>query len=215
MREAVLLSVAVILIVAGSVSAQSDKEWWGNFAFSYVEPMGATADAVDPSWGFVGGVTYQPSGSRLGILGELAWNDLDAPSLWAEDGQGNDVLLEGRAEVWSLTVNGVWRAPTDGTVGFYVVGGLGAYKRNLQVTTPTGYDYIYWCDPWWGICYGDAVPVDAVLADDSTTKLGYNLGLGATFKIGYATELYIEARYNWVETAEATEYIPIALGIRF
>ncbi len=215
MRRILFPVVVVVLVVAGPASAQSGKDWWGNFAITYTEPMGDTADHVDGDYGFTGGFEWKPSASQFGLLTELSWNDFDAPSLWAEDAEGNDVLLEGHAEVWALTLSGTWHAPTEGKVGFYAVAGLGAYRRNVEVTTPAGYDWIYWCDPWWGYCWYEPVAVDAVLYDESTTKVGYNLGIGTTFKVGYSTELYLEARYHWVDTPEATEFIPIAFGIRF
>lgn len=215
MRKTWFVCVLAVLLVAGSASAQH-KEWWGFFTGSYTEPMGTTGDKVDGDWGFSGGAIWRPNDANFGISTELAWNDFDAPSIIAETENGIDLLLEGHAEIWSLTVNGMYNFPSNGRTSFYVIGGAGAYKRNLAVTTPAGYDYIYWCDPWWGYCYAGAVPVDAVLVDDESTNLGLNAGIGLTIETGYASEMFIESRYNWVDTDnDSTEYIPISIGFRF
>ena len=215
MRKTVLLCVALTMAAAGPALAK-ERKWWGNFGFTYNEPMGAAANRIEASGGFAGGVAFRPSGSQFGILGEIGWSDFNAPTWEVEtDVPGELARLSGHVEIWSLTVNGIWRAPTKGKLGFYVLGGLGVYKRDVAILTPAGFDYVYWCDPWWGVCYSEAYPVDNVVAANSTTALGYNLGLGATWKVGYKTEIYLEARYTLVDTPRATEYIPIAFGIRF
>lgn len=216
MRKIAVLSLLTVLLAVGTASAQADKEWWGHFGGSWVEPMGTTADKVDADWGLTGGVMFRPDGSNFGLMAELTWSDFDAPSVWAESDNGIDILLEGHAEVWSATLNGLYYIPSEGRTKFYLIGGAGAYKRNLEVTSPAGYDYVYWCDPWWGVCWADAIPVDAVLADDSQTKLGVNAGIGISIETGYNAEMYIESRYNWMDSSEkATEFLPITIGFRF
>ena len=217
MRTKHTLVVALALLaLAAQAFAQSEKEWRFNLGANYSMPQGTTADKVDPAYGFVAGFTYKPQTWPLGLQVELGYQDFDAPS-WRvpTDKPGQTAKLDGHASVWSLTLNGMWEAKTDGNVGFYVTGGLGAYRRNVSITTFAGYDYIYWCDPWWGFCSAEAVPVNAVLASDSLTKIGYNFGIGTTFRVGYSTELYLEARYHWVDTPKATEFLPIVLGVRF
>lgn len=215
MRRTVLLCVALTVAAAGPAVAQ-ERKWWGNLGFTYNEPMGAAADRIEASGGFAGGVTFRPKSSQFGILGEIGWSDFNAPK-WevGTDVPGEVVQLSGHVEAWSLTVNGLWRAPTTGKLGFYVVAGLGAYKRDIAVMVPSGFDYITFCDPWWGVCWEEAYPVDRELASRSSTELGYNLGFGATWKVGYVTEVYLEARYTMIDTPETTEYLPIAFGVRF
>ena len=215
MRKNWFVFALAILLVAGSASAQH-KEWWGFFTGSYVMPMGETADNLDDDFGFSGGAIWRPNGANYGISGELAWNEFDAPSRTVLTDNNVNLLLEGHAEVWSLTVNGMYNFPSSGRTQFYVIGGAGAYKRNLEVTTPAGYDFIVWCDPWWGWCYSDAVPVNAVLLDKDDTNLGINAGIGLTIETGYSSEMFIESRYNWIDSDPAsTEYIPLSVGFRF
>jgi len=205
-----------LLAVAVQASAQSEKDWRINLGANYSMPVGTTADKVDPAFGFVGGFIYKPASWPVGIQAELGYQDFKAPSWTVPTGTpGEFAKLDGHAEVWSLTLNGIWEAKTSGDVGFYVTGGVGAYKRNVAITTFAGYDYIYWCDPWWGYCWAEPVPVDQVLASDSLTKVGFNLGIGTTFRVGYSTQLYLESRFHWVDTPKATEFFPIVFGVRF
>ena len=52
-------------------------------------------------------------------------------------------------------------------------------------------------------------------ADDSLTKFFYSVAGGVTFPVGNG-EMYVEARYNWMEaSAPSTRSLPILVGYRF
>jgi hypothetical protein len=59
------------------------------------------------------------------------------------------------------------------------------------------------------------VPGDPVVAAESTTELGINLGVGVTFEVGLSSELYLELRYHRIDTPEATELLPFIIGYRW
>lgn len=215
MRKAALLCVVLTAAVVGSARAE-ERKWWGNCGLTYNEPMGTAADRIEASGGFACGVAFRPAKSQFGVLGEIGWSDFNVPKWQVETDVPDELVqLSGHVEIWSLTVNGLWRLPTEGKFGFYVVGGLGAYRREISVETPSGYDSIPWCDPWWGVCYVVDVPIENEVASHSSTELGYNLGFGVTWKLTYIAELYVEARYTLVDTPRETEFVPIAVGVRF
>ncbi len=216
MRRTVLWCVVLITAAAGPALAQG-KKWGGNCGLTYNEPMGTAAERIEASGGFACGVAFHPGGSKFGILGEIGWSDFNAPKWQVEtEVPGELTTLSGHVEIWSLTLNGIWRAPTDGRFGFYVVGGVGAYRRDVSIKAPAEYEYVVWCDAWWGYCYVEGVPVSGdVLASASTTEIGFNLGLGATWKLNFGAEIYIEARYTLVDTPQEIEFVPIAVGVRF
>ena len=73
----------------------------------------------------------------------------------------------------------------------------------------------YFCDPWWGYCYVGVTSGDIITANKSDTKFGLNVGLGVEFPVGEESAWFIEARYHWVDSTKATEFIPIQIGFRF
>jgi hypothetical protein len=54
----------------------------------------------------------------------------------------------------------------------------------------------------------------AVAQSDSLTKWGWSAAAGITFGVGPG-QLYLEARYHWMEASPTTQYFPILLGYRF
>ncbi len=217
MRKKVLLFVAMTVATAGPALAQTaNRSWWGHAGFTYNEPLGLAADYLEASGGFAGGVTFRPSDSQLGVMAELAWSDFNGPRWEVETGvPGELATLEGHAEVGSLTVNGVWRAPTEGRLGFYAVAGVGAYRRYVDIATEEEYETVIFCDPWWGGCWEESAPVEEVLGSRSSIEFGFNAGVGVSWRLAIGAELYLEARYTWVDGTRETEYVPIALGVRF
>jgi hypothetical protein len=55
---------------------------------------------------------------------------------------------------------------------------------------------------------------DVITQDDKLTKFGYSASVGLTFPAGRG-EMYLEARYHYMISDPATEYVPILIGYRF
>ena len=77
----------------------------------------------------------------------------------------------------------------------------------------TEYGYGYVCNPWWGWCYTGTG--NTVVASNSTTRFGWNGGVGMAFRLQGPT-LFIEARYTRIETSpQPLEFVPVTIGLRF
>jgi hypothetical protein len=51
---------------------------------------------------------------------------------------------------------------------------------------------------------------------DTQNKLGYSLGLGLSFTLKNDSEIYLDLRYQRMDTdPEATEWIPVYIGYRW
>jgi opacity protein-like surface antigen len=217
MRKTVLfLVVLAVLSVASTADAQGRyqlwKEWYGNVQFGYLSPEGDYGDVTDSGWMVSGGATYEPPDWPVGIFMELSYheNDFKREILDILESDGGDV------SVWGVSTGLRWAPDFDSSIGFYAKAGVGAYRVEARI-----FDAVWvpgWiCDPWyWWYCVPGWVPGQSVTARESTTELGYNLGLGFTFDLGVTTELYLEASYFTIDTDVAkTEYMPLSLGIRW
>jgi hypothetical protein len=144
--------------------------------------------------------------------------------------------LDGNSHIWSFTLNPVINIPTSGSLGAYVVGGVGFYHKTANFTVPAteeGEDE-----------FGDVFEYSANETIDKYTSNapGFNGGFGLTYKMSqFSNErLYAEVRYVYVDsqqkagyttanisaaTASSTNfypansnhstYIPVKFGIRF
>jgi len=212
-----VLSLVVILsaflLVPATADAQfseSWKDWYGHVAMGYSLMQGDAADVAKDGWNFSGGATLYPSDWPVGIsLGlDFEQHDLKREVLDAFESSG------GNLDITALTVGLTWSPRTKGSVGFYVNGGIGAYYLKGRLTEP-GVICGPICPPysWW--CYPGCVPGDITTDSISTTKIGYNLGIGVTFPVGRSSMIYVEAKYHTVQTDVSTDYFPILVGYRW
>ena len=209
----VVAPMIAALAVSGSAFAQCRGDYLGNVAINYANPNG---NDLGGGASFTAGVTYQRIKWPVGILLELSHNNFSVPSVPVEtETPGQSAYLYGKAQLWSLTANAIWSREVDDKLGYYAVGGIGTYKRTLELSAPGGFNSISWCNPWTGECTNGLVPVSSVVGTQTETAFGYNLGVGVTYWIGCRTQLYLEARYHWVNTSKSMRFMPIAFGIRF
>lgn len=220
-------SVAALL-TAGVATAQprpdkSWKNWFGHIDASYTIPQGDAGDVLDDGYSISGGASYQPEGSKLGLVLDLDYTELDISNSAiaaindAIDDTGDDGRLTGGdMTIWSLTVNGTWSPSTSGQ-GFYVIAGIGAYNYKAQVTETGLIAYPPICDPWFWWCVPGGVGTGAINAgSDSGTEFGWNAGLGWAFQVGGGSQIFIETRFHSVDTSPlATDYLPLTIGYRW
>lgn len=217
-----LSRIASLLVVAGLLGAapaeaQFEKDWkgwYGQVGLGYALPQGDAGDAIEDGLWWTGGVTYYPAEWPVGILAELAYSNHEIRSDVLEPIQLPESRIEGDVTVWSLAASAVWSPRLSDSAGFYAVGGVGAYRLEATLSAPgTSSDIA--CDPWLWWCSTGMVPGDPVVAAESTTELGINLGVGVTFEVGLSSELYLELRYHRIDTPEATELLPFIIGYRW
>jgi hypothetical protein len=219
MKRASLFVVLGLLAVAVGLPAMADDGGpiQGYIAGGYSQPMGSADDKVDGGWNLSGGMIFNPNPSKpFGLRIDLGFNDWDANQSTINDansvGDGLGYVDGGYATIWSLTADALWHFGKPDHVGGYIGLGVGGYRRYAALTNyVTQVGYI--CDPWWG-CYYAPYTGSQTVAHDTLTKFGYNASIGMTFPVGNG-EMYLEARYHYMITDPATEYIPVLLGYRF
>src|SRR6185437_4807363 len=83
----------------------------------------------------------------------------------------NNQAIDGSAQVWSVTLNPIWRFPIGGPVGGYLIAGGGFYNPGIATVRQF---------------------------DDAG---GLNAGAGLTCNLGWGTKLFVEARYHYLFTS--------------
>jgi hypothetical protein len=175
-------------------------------------PVGQTNEFLQAGWDFGFAVAWREPGHPLGLRLDLNYASNNATKALQNAGSVATGLniTGGWADIWSASLNVEAQHLFSPTIYGYLIGGVGAYYTELQLTE---YGYGYVCNPWWGYCYSGTGNV--VVASNSTTRFGWNGGVGMAFRLQGPT-LFIEARYTRIETSpQPLEFIPVTIGLRF
>jgi opacity protein-like surface antigen len=229
-RLSVSFFLVLLLIFSASASAgaRPDKDWknwFGHFNLGYSFPTASFGDLVDEDWSLSGGATYWPESWPVGLSLELGWTEYDFKSsaiqalndAIGQDPNNGGLVSGGDVEDWSFSVNALWGPDTSGPVGVYLLGGVGADYLKGRLTDNGLVYYPPICDPWYWWCIpGGVGPGTVIRSSESTTEFSWSAGVGLTFEVGTGSQLYLEARYDGIETDRTTtETIPIVLGYRW
>ena len=207
-----LCALALLLAAAPRVHAQeySPLRWYLMGGANV--PLSNTSDILQSGYNFGFAVTWREPGHPVGVRFDLNYTSNNATRELQNQGSAATGLniTGGWADTWSASVNLEAQHLFSRTTYGYVIAGVGAYYTQVQLTE---YGYGYVCNPWWGYCYyGNG---NAVVASTSTTRFGWNGGVGMAFRLQGPT-LFIEARYTRIETSpQPLEFVPITIGLRF
>lgn len=183
--------------------AQSTSPGDGSFAFALGanRPYGILGDKSDNGFTWSMDFTYNVS-KPFRLRTELGYSDNRVHTF-------SNLNVGASVYNWNLSENAVYSFNPGGSTEFYVIGGIGGYKVTGQldqvVYVPAG--------GWWG--WWGYYPANAVIASRSTTKLGYNAGIGVSFRTGSSVSVFLESRYTWIQTQQSVEYLPFMIGLRF
>jgi len=212
-----LMLYALVLLVAASAPAyaqsSSDKPVQWHLQGGVNSPTGSASDLLNTGWAFGIGAIYRPPQSPFGVRFDVNYwnNNVSAGGTYQAAGATRLDITGGRVDGWSAVLDGEFHHSFTDTVYGYGLAGIGAYYVNAELTE-TGVGYV--CNPWWYYCYYGTG--DVIVASHSSTKFGWNVGLGVGFVLSGGSSLYLEARYTEIDTAnESLKYIPIVIGVRF
>jgi len=201
---------------------------WSHLALEagagFTAPIGNTAHGAETyGYNIRAGAGWNFT-KRLGALIEYQWNRDKIPgsTLTAYSIEsGYDQPLGGNVNVWSFTIDPIIYLPVTHTLGGYVTGGGGFYRKvtNLTALLPGEGCGFYGCY----IAY-----FPSTVAHSSSNQGGLNIGVGGYWKAfgeDSNTKLYAEVRYVWVDSPVASSKdpfgsgtqstIPVTFGVRF
>lgn len=194
-RNVVLTATAALLSLAIAPSARAQAQVMPHFGITAGAsvPLSTFGDGVNTGFHVGGLVNVGIPLSPIGFRGEVGWNRFD---LSGSSVAGNVRMING-------ALNVVMAPSTIMTAKPYFIAGVGAYNVKTSfdrgaIATPNG---IF--DPG----------ADA----NSSTRLGFNGGVGLAFGLGSIGTL-LEARYVTVNGANGDRsltFVPISFGITF
>ena len=193
---------------------QSGFHW--NLEAGYAATTGRTADYLNggPTLGV--GFQFTPAGSPFALRADLSYSQFDATRhlIYLGEQQSQTHIDDGTGRIVNLDLDGVLNVPFGPRVRGYLFAGVGGAYRRIELTQTVGFAG-YYCDYWYGFCGFGVFPGDVLIQRDETTRFAWNAGLGLEFAMYRGQTLFVEARYNRIETEEPTEFIPIRIGLRF
>jgi opacity protein-like surface antigen len=224
-----VLTLAAALVAAAPAAAQDEKPLQINVGGGFTGIYGAASDRIGNGGGFNVGAIYKVN-PLIALQGEYSWNGMKKKNLQlpvfatpaSTDSVPTDFFADGNMQYGDFNV--LVSPKVEGRLAPYGITGIGVYYRPVNVTTP-GIGFVTVCDPYWYVCFPDAVAVDQVVGSRSSTDFGMNFGGGVTTKLTDHTSLYFEIRYHYIwgptvstptQSLKANgKFLPITVGVRF
>jgi opacity protein-like surface antigen len=156
-------------------------------------PLSSFGDGVNTGYNVTGMVNVGVPLSPIGFRGEVGWNRFDL----------SDASLSGNVRMMNGALNVVMAPSTIMTAKPYFIAGVGAY--NVKSSIDQG-----------ALATPDAL-FDPTGRESSSTRLGFNGGIGFAFGLGPVGTL-LEARYvtvNGKNGSGSLSFVPISFGITF
>ena len=206
-----LIALALGAFTGTAALAQELPRFAFNVGAGFTEPTEQAGNRLDRGWNIdVGaGYNFHPN---FGMIVDLNYNRFGINSATL-----NTLgFPDGSVRLWSATLNPVVHLNPRGPVDTYLIGGGGLYQWNQEFTRPAT-AFFSGFDPYLGIFYTQAVPVDEVLSSYTVNKPGWNGGAGLSFGTRWNAKVYAEARFHRMifGNDRYVDTIPVTFGIRW
>lgn len=214
-----VLAIALLGLVATSLPAAAAGYYrkgtffaGGGFNF----PSGETANYLTSSGSMViGGGRNITEATALQVEWTHNWLGID-PAVLDRAASDSVTFDNAYASSWSVTLNLVRRLNPKNDIVPWVTGGVGYYKRNIQLTQNVNVYYPPIWDPWWGWIDGGWGPGEAITGQREAYGFGFNVGVGLDLEIDSGASLFLDARYHQAFTDGVdVVLIPVMAGVRW
>lgn len=197
------------LLAFTSLHAQEASRFSFDLGAGFNTPVGNTGRHLDTGWDIRGGggVNINP---YFGVMLNLGYDSfgINSTTLNSQGVPGGDL------HIFSAKIDPIVHLNPKGHADVYITGGYGLYHRTQEFTQPTvGYATGY--DPFYGF-YPAAYSATQVLASNTITKPGMDIGAGVAFGSKWHGKFFAEARYNRIFMRNShTDYLPVTFGFRW
>jgi hypothetical protein len=184
-------------------------------------PLNPMSNHASLGWGLSAGIGGNFDRHNA-IIGEFMWNWLYPSNATLEPVRLalQSANVSGHGNLFAFTGN--YRLELRGrTYGTYFIGGPGWYYRTVSLSRPVPVGTTISCSPawlWWGYnCAAGLVITNLTEVHSNAGALGYNAGIGFTFRAGEAPyRVYLESRYHFAHTGSiSTKLVAVTVGIRY
>jgi len=183
----------------------------------YAATVGRTSDDLNGGGSIGGGFTCTPvAGSPFSLRADLSYSQFGATRnlIYLGEQRSQTQIDDGTGRIVNLDLDGVLNVPLGPRARGYLMAGVGGAYRRIELTQTVGFAG-YFCDEWYGYCGVGLFAGDVLVQHEETTRFAWNEGVGVEFPLYSGRTLFVEARYNRMETERPTEFIPIRIGLRF
>ena len=219
------LGALILLGLSARASAQTYYEQtfrpvqpvrW-HFDLGYSPTIGTTSQYFQGGWTLGGGLTWQPRPTvPIALRADVEYSQFNATrNLIAINEAADQTQIDGGyGDVIGLNVDAEYRVPISPRVTGFTLVGIGVDHMHIGLTQTVAFGS-YLCDPWFGYCAYGLVPGQVEVASGSATRFSWNAGVGLDFALSDGQTLFVEARYQRIQTTQPTEFVPITVGLRF
>ncbi len=208
-----MLNSCALVILASSVAFAQDE--LPRFAFNigggFTTPRANAGERLDRGWNIAGAAGYRFH-PNFDLALDMSYNSFGVNTATLN----NLGFPDGTVRMWSATLNPVIHTMPRGPVDVYFTGGGGFYQWNQQFTVPDTATFTAF-DPYFGIFYPVAVPVNVVVSEYTLNKAGVNGGAGIAFGTRWKAKVYAEARFHrmFLGSNRYVDTLPVTFGIRW
>lgn len=198
------------LLFGGTLSAQEGSRFAFSAGGGWTEPVSNTGRNLDRGWNIAGGggMNFNRYFSTMIDLGYTHMG-INSSSL------SNAGFPGGGVNVFSATVDPVFRVNPGHHVEGYIIGGAGLYRVTREFTQPSLATFTNF-NPFFGF-YNVTVPTTEILDSYTINKPGLNIGAGFTVGTRWRGKFFGEARYNriFIGNDRHFDYVPVTFGFRW
>jgi len=205
------LVLSLLGVLGAAAVAQEMPRATFNIGGGFTNPMQSTRDKLDTGWNISAGagVNLHPN---FAVMAQFNYNAFDVNTATL-----NSIgFPNGTVRIPSATLNGVIHTSPRGPVDLYFIGGGGLYHWHQEFTVPSVTTFTGF-DPYFGVFYPVAVPVNQVVSSYSINKPGWNGGAGLSFGTRWHTKVYAEARFHRIILGadRYADMLPVTFGLRW
>jgi opacity protein-like surface antigen len=217
MRKHIAISIMTVAAVLCCATATSFAQLPDRLTFHLgggVSPVvGQASRRLDTGWHFDAGAGVKLTPTVETTL-DYRYHGFGVTDLVLNEFQ----VPNAHARLWSLTVDPKVQIPINSKVKPYVIGGVGYYRRSVELTAPTIAQGLVF-DPFFDAFFSVPFAAEQVLGTMRRSGIGGSLGGGFEVKVGSGdstAKFFSEARYEYADTGRIpTRMVPVTFGIRW